>query len=124
MKKIVLALITLATTLQVASACIIAVDSNVEIALLQNVYQFSPSQLTTNTSLADVGIRLVGETTTVNDPVFGETKKLTVAKMKADIYEKGQIVESTRYHNIEEIGTDSAFGKNIKKSLQKVGCAI
>lgn len=124
MKNYLIAIMLISSTFQSANACIVAVYGSVEKSLLQNVYHFNPNQITTDTSNADFGIRFTAELKTVKDPIFGDARKVETQHLKADIFENGHLIESTRFHNLQEIGPDATFGKSIKKALSKIGCNL
>ncbi len=119
-------LLTTLFAINSASACVIAVEGNIEESLFKNAYSMYDLKLTTNTSSADVGIKVVYESQegTSQDPVFGTIKSSITYKRSAQIYERGVVVASTGSHSIFELGKHAAFARELRRALTKVGCDL
>lgn len=127
MKKIgIMSLLSLIAFTQIHSAyaCVIAVESNIETTLLKEVYKLKDLRLTTDTKIADVGIKLAVEEIKKSDPIFGEMKMIKTHNLRADIYERGNIIASTGYHLATDFSLEkeSPFARDLKRTLEKVDC--
>ncbi|MBA2404399.1 MAG: hypothetical protein H0V66_06480 [Bdellovibrionales bacterium] len=125
-KFLVYATLIALSSINLASACVIAVEGNLEESLFKNAYGMHDLKLTTDTSSADVGIKVVyqSESQTSSDPVFGSIKTTTIYKRSADIYERGSVVASTGSHPISEVGQGAAFARDLRRALSKAGCSL
>ena len=125
MKFFIIAALSLSILqVQTASACVIAVESNTEVTLLREVYNLKNLKLTTQTQYADVGFKLVPQIVKKADPVFGEIKMNETVNVRADIYEKGQVVASTAFHLITNFSQreESPFSRDLIRTLATARC--
>lgn len=125
MKLFIIAALSLSVLqTQTVSACVIAVEGNAEVTLLREVYNLKNLKLTTHTQDADIGFKLVPQIIKKADPVFGEIKMNEIVNVRADIYEKGQVVAKTGFHLITNFSLkeNSPFARDLIKTLAIAGC--